>query len=150
MDAEFRELPIGKGEILRQGNDVAIMAIGSMVAPALEQRRTGATAYRVHSDECPLYQASRCGMIVDLATRIKRIVTMEENTLCGGFGNYVTDVIKLADIGDVIIRNIGIPDVFVEHGGQTFLRAKYGLDAKGIVKKVLELIPADSASKIVR
>ena len=89
-------------------------------------------------------------MIVDLATRIKRIVTIEEKTLSGGFGSYVTDVIKQADISNVIIRNIGVPDVFIEHGGQTFLRSKYGLDAKGIIKKVLELIPADSASKIVR
>jgi 1-deoxy-D-xylulose-5-phosphate synthase len=82
--------------------------------------------------------------------RIKRIVTVEENTLAGGFGSYVNDAIKQADISDVIIRNIGVPDVFIEHGGQAFLRSKYGLDAQGIVKKVLELVPAVSVTKIIR
>jgi 1-deoxy-D-xylulose-5-phosphate synthase len=89
-------------------------------------------------------------MIVDLAIRIKRIVTVEENTLAGGFGSYVNDAIKQADISDVIIRNIGVPDVFIEHGGQAFLRSKYGLDAQGIVNKVLELVPAVSVTKIIR
>ena len=89
-------------------------------------------------------------LVVDLATRIKRIVTVEENTLSGGFGNYVTDAIRQADIGDVIIRNIGVPDVFVEQGGQDFIRSKYGLDAKGIIKKVLEIIPADAVTRIVQ
>jgi 1-deoxy-D-xylulose-5-phosphate synthase len=77
-------------------------------------------------------------------------VTVEENTLAGGFGSYVNDAIKQADISDVIIRNIGVPDVFIEHGGQAFLRSKYGLDAQGIVKKVLELVPAVSVTKIIR
>lgn len=151
MDTEFRELSIGKGEILRQGNDVAILAIGSMVAPALEAAESLAQQH-VESTvmNARFVKPVDADMIVDLATRIKRIVTIEENTLSGGFGNYVTDVIKQADISNVIIRNIGVPDVFIEHGGQTFLRSKYGLDAKGIIKKVLELIPADSASKIVR
>ena len=150
MDTEFRELPIGKGEILRQGNDIAIMAIGSMVAPAL----AAAEILALQGIEATVMNARYIKpidseVVVDLATRIKRIVTVEENTLSGGFGNYVTDAIKLADIGDVIIRNIGIPDVFVEHGGQAFLRAKYGLDAQGIVKKVLELVPADSVTNSI-
>jgi 1-deoxy-D-xylulose-5-phosphate synthase len=89
-------------------------------------------------------------MVVDLATRIKRIVTVEENTLSGGFGNYVTDAIRQADLGDVIIRNVGLPDVFVEHGGQAFIRSKYGLDAQGIVKTVLSLIAANSVNRIIR
>jgi 1-deoxy-D-xylulose-5-phosphate synthase len=150
MDTEFRELPIGKGEILRQGNDIAIMAIGSMVVPAL----AAAEILALQGIEATVMNARYIKpidseVVVDLATRIKRIVTVEENTLSGGFGNYVTDAIKLADIGDVIIRNIGIPDVFVEHGGQAFLRAKYGLDAQGIVKKVLELVPADSVTNSI-
>jgi 1-deoxy-D-xylulose-5-phosphate synthase len=151
MDTGFKELPIGKSEILRQGNDVAIMAIGSMVAPAME----AAEILALQGIEATVVNARfvkpvDTEMIVDLAMRIKRIVTVEENTLAGGFGSYVNDAIKQADISDVIIRNIGVPDVFIEHGGQAFLRSKYGLDAQGIVKKVLELVPAVSVTKIIR
>jgi len=86
MDAEFRELPIGKGEILRQGNDIAILAIGSMVAPALEAAEKlalqGVEATVVNARFVKPIDAE---LIVDLATRIKRIVTVEENTIPGGF-----------------------------------------------------------------
>ena len=151
MDAEFRELPIGKGEILRQGNDIAILAIGSMVAPALE----AAEKLALQGVEATVVNARfvkpiDTELIVDLATRIKCIVTVEENTLSGGFGNYVNDAVRQADLRDVIIRNVGLPDVFIEHGGQDFLRSKYGLDAAGIIGKVLEIVPAGSATKIIR
>jgi 1-deoxy-D-xylulose-5-phosphate synthase len=151
MDTGFKELAIGKSEILRQGNDIAIVAIGSMVAPAME----AAEILALQGIEATVVNARfvkpvDTEMIVDLAIRIKRIVTVEENTLAGGFGSYVNDAIKQADISDVIIRNIGVPDVFIEHGGQAFLRSKYGLDAQGIVKKVLELVPAVSVTKIIR
>ena len=151
MDTGFKELAIGKSEILRQGNDIAIVAIGSMVAPAME----AAEILALQGIEATVVNARfvkpvDTEMIVDLAIRIKRIVTVEENTLAGGFGSYVNDGIKQADISDVIIRNIGVPDVFIEHGGQAFLRSKYGLDTQGIVKKVLELVPAVSVTKIIR
>ena len=142
MDTELTELPIGKGEILRQGNDAAILAIGSMVGPAMEAAENlalmGIEATVVNARFAKPVDTE---LIVDLATRTKRIITVEENTLSGGFGNYVTDAIKQADISDVTIRNIGVPDVFVEHGGQAFIRAKYGLDAKGITGVVLSLLP---------
>jgi 1-deoxy-D-xylulose-5-phosphate synthase len=151
MDKDFRELPIGKSEILRQGNDVAILAVGSMVAPSLQAAeilaQQGIEATVVNAR---FVKPVDTEMVVDLATRIKRIVTVEENTLSGGFGNYVTDAIRQADLGDVIIRNVGLPDVFVEHGGQAFIRSKYGLDAQGIVKTVLSLIAANSVNRIIR
>ena len=151
MDTELKELPIGKGEVLRQGNDVAIMAIGSMVAPALE----AAESLSLQGVEGTVVNARfvkpvDTELVVDLATRIKCIVTVEENTLSGGFGNYVNDAVRQADICDVIIRNVGVPDVFVEHGAQDFIRSKYGLDARGIIKKVLEIIPADTSTRIVK
>jgi 1-deoxy-D-xylulose-5-phosphate synthase len=140
MDMEFKELPIGKSETLRQGNDVAILAVGSMVMPSLQAAeilaRQGIEATIVNAR---FVKPVDIEMIVDLAARIKRIVTVEENTLSGGFGNYVNDAVRQADISDVIIRNIGLPDVFIEHGRQAFLRSKYGLDAKGIVNQALAI-----------
>jgi 1-deoxy-D-xylulose-5-phosphate synthase len=150
MDAELKELPIGKGEILRQGNDAAILAIGSMVAPALEAAESLALqGIEVTVVNARFVKPVDTELIVDITTRIKYIITVEENTLSGGFGNYVNDAVRQANISDVIIRNVGVPDVFVEHGRQEFLRSKYGLDAPGIIRKVLELIPAVSGTKIV-
>jgi 1-deoxy-D-xylulose-5-phosphate synthase len=151
MDAACKELPIGKGEILREGRDVAILAVGSMVAPAVE----AADKLALQGIEATVVNARfvkpvDTELIIDLAKRIKHIVTVEENTLSGGFGNYVNDAVRQADLRDVIIRNVGLLDVFVEHGGQDFLRSKYGLDAAGIIHQVLEIVPAGSASKIVR
>jgi len=142
MDTEFKELPIGKGEILRQGNDVAILAIGSMVAPALDAaKKLAEQGIEATVVNARFVKPVDTELVIDLATRIKRIVTVEENTLSGGFGNYVNNIIRQADLSDVIIRNIGLPDAFIEHGGQDFLRSKYGLDALGIIHKVLEIIP---------
>ena len=150
MDTTFKELPIGKSEILRDGGDVAILAIGSMVAPAVEAAEKlamqGIEATVVNARFAKPVDAD---LIIELATRIKRIITVEENTLSGGFGNYVNDAVRQADLSDVIIRNVGLPDVFIEHGGQDFLRSKYGLDAQGIINKVFEIIPSALINKIV-
>ncbi|MBN1643405.1 MAG: 1-deoxy-D-xylulose-5-phosphate synthase [Dehalococcoidales bacterium] len=147
MDTEFREIPIGKGEILRNGDDVAILAIGSMVAPAMDAARElaskGIEATIVNARFAKPIDTE---LVIDLAKRIKHIITVEENTLPGGFGSYVIDTIKKAGIDDVQVRSIGLPDKFIEHGGQKFLRSKYGLDASGIVKQVLEIIPRKSAA----
>lgn len=148
MDTVFKELPIGKGEILRQGNDVAILAIGSMVSPSLEAAQDlalqGVEATVVNARFTKPVDAE---LIIELATRIKHIITVEENTLSGGFGNYVNDAVRQADLSDVIIRNVGLPDIFIEHGGQDFLRSKYGLDAPGIINKVFEIIPSAFINK---
>jgi len=151
MDAVFKELPIGKGEILREGRDVAILAVGSMVAPAVESaKKLALQGIETTVVNARFVKPIDTELIIDMATRIKRIVTVEENTLSGGFGNYVNDAVRQADLRDVIIRNVGLPDVFIEHGRQDFLRSKYGLDAAGIVNQVLEIVPAGSGSKIVR
>jgi 1-deoxy-D-xylulose-5-phosphate synthase len=89
-------------------------------------------------------------LIIDLASNIKRLVTVEENTLSGGFGSYIADTIIQSGINDVQIRSLGLPDKFIEHGTQAFLRSKYGLDASGIVKQALSLLPVYGATKTSR
>jgi 1-deoxy-D-xylulose-5-phosphate synthase len=140
LDAELRQLPIGEGEVLRQGSDVAMLAIGTTVSPALEAARKladkGIEATVVNARFAKPLDAE---LITELAGRIKRLVTVEENALSGGFGNGVLDLLQQSGIDDVRLNNIGIPDEFVEHGSQAQLRAKYGLDAEGISRQVLEL-----------
>jgi 1-deoxy-D-xylulose-5-phosphate synthase len=142
LDAELKQIPIGKGEILRRGNDVAIFALGAPVAPSLQ----AADALAARGIEATVVNARYAKpldktLIVDLCRHIKRVVTVEENVLNGGFGSGVAKLLQESGINDVTIKNIGIPDEFVEHGTQAILRSRYGLDAKGIVNQVLGLFP---------
>jgi 1-deoxy-D-xylulose-5-phosphate synthase len=143
LDPVLHEIPIGKGEVVRQGKDAVILAIGTMVAPAIEAAQelvlNGIEATVVNARFAKPLDSE---LIIDLASRIKRLVTVEENVLSGGFGNSVVDLLQKSGVGDIQVKSIGIPDEFVEQGTQAFLRSKYGLDAKGIAKQVLELFPS--------
>ena len=138
LDTALHELPIGKGEILRQGEDVAIVAIGATVAPVLEAAdelaSNGIEATVVNARFAKPLDSE---LITGLASNIKRWVTVEENALSGGFGSSVVDLLQKSGISDIQVKSIGIPDEFVEQGAQAILRSKYGLDAKGIAQQVL-------------
>jgi 1-deoxy-D-xylulose-5-phosphate synthase len=141
MDTTLHEIPIGKGEVIKYGEDVAILALGSAVAPSLEAAKQlalqGIEATVVNARFAkPLDKV----LITDLASQIKNIVTVEENVLAGGFGSSVARLLQESGRNDVVIKNIGIPDEFVEHGSQAILRAKYGLDADGIARQVMEML----------
>jgi len=142
LDKRLHEIPVGEGEVLRYGEDMVILALGASVAPSLEAagklegKGIGATVVNARFAK-PL----DASLINDLSGRIKRIVTVEENVLTGGFGSSVTRLLQESGRYDVQIKNIGIPDEFVEHGTQAILRARYGLDAEGIVRRILELFP---------
>ena len=133
LDQELQELPIGKGELLIDGGDLTIVAIGSTVHPTLEAaaqlRQKGIFASVVNArfikpidSELILAQAKKTGCLV----------TVEENALLGGFGSAVLELISDAGLNAVRIKRIGIPDRFIEQGTQAQLRADLGLDAAGI------------------
>jgi 1-deoxy-D-xylulose-5-phosphate synthase len=143
LDTELHALPVGKGEIVRRGEDVTILAIGTMVAPALEAAQeiasSGIEASVVNARFAKPLDSE---LIVDLASRIKCMVTVEENTISGGFGSRVVNLLQKSGMSDIQVKSIGLPDEFIEQGEQSVLRAKYGLDAKGIARQVLTLFPA--------
>jgi len=142
LDKELHQIPIGKGESVRYGKDVAILAIGTMVTPALEAAQElaskGIEATVVNARFAKPLDSR---LIADVARYTKRLVTVEENALSGGFGSSVVQLLQQSDIRDIQVKSIGIPDQFVEQGTQAILRSKYGLDAKGIAKQVLALFP---------
>jgi 1-deoxy-D-xylulose-5-phosphate synthase len=151
LDAALHEIPLGKGEVVREGADVAVIALGNSVAPSIEaaQRlaRKGIEAAVVNARFAkPLDKA----LITDLAGRVKNIVTVEENVLNGGFGEGVIKLLEESELCDARVRNIGIPDEFVEHGTQSILRAKYGLDADGIARRVMEMLSAKGGDFLLR
>jgi 1-deoxy-D-xylulose-5-phosphate synthase len=142
LDNELQEIPIGKGEILREGQDVAILAIGTTVTPALEAaRRLAGEGIEATVVNARFAKPLDTELIIELASDIKRLVTVEENTLSGGFGSSVIELLQQSGAGDTQVKTIGIPDEFVEQGSQAQLRAKYGLNAEGIARKARELIP---------
>jgi 1-deoxy-D-xylulose-5-phosphate synthase len=143
LEPTLKELPIGKGEILREGEDVAILAIGAMVTPALEAAdKLAKQGIEVTVVNARFAKPLDAELILEIASRIKRLVTVEENAVSSGFGNAVAEFLQQSGISDVQLKTIGIPDEFVEQGSPAVLRAKYGLDAQGIAKQVSELIPS--------
>ena len=133
----------GKAEVLLEGNNVAIIAIGNTVYPAFKAakmlKNDGVDACTVNARFIkPLDK----DLIISLAQRVKKFIVVEENVLAGGFGSAVLECLSDAGIADVSVRRIGIDDEFVEHGSQRRLREKYGLDEQGIYKTALEFLRA--------
>ncbi len=149
LDTEFHTIPIGTGEILRRGNDVVVLAIGATVAPALEAAEKLASS-GIESTVVNARFAKPLDreLLTDLAGRIKKFVTVEENIISGGFGNAVSNFLQESGFNDIRVKNLGLPDEFIEHGSQAFLRSKYGLDAEGIAGQVQSLFPGLKASSL--
>jgi 1-deoxy-D-xylulose-5-phosphate synthase len=79
-------------------------------------------------------------LILPLADSIGRVITIEENTLAGGFGSGILEILADHGMGHVHVKRLGVNDRFVEHGPQNSLRCDYGLDAAAIVKAALEIL----------
>lgn len=126
-------IPIGKGEVLKKGDDVLIFAIGRSVNEALSAhvmlKEHDISAMVVN---CRFVKPLDVDLIGSLSKKIPRIVTVEDNVRQGGFGSAVLECLTDQGITGFRLKCIGIPDTFVEHGPQEFLRSKYGIDASAI------------------
>lgn len=140
IDCPYHPIPIGKGEVVEEGTDVLILAIGQMVNEAVKARSDlidqGISATVVN---CRFVKPLDADLICSLARKIPRIITAEENVLEGGFGSAVLECLNDRNIDSFEIKRIGISNTFVEQGPQALLRSKYGVDAKAIVKAALTL-----------
>lgn len=141
LDPDFHKLPIGKAEIIRQGRDVAIAAIGSAVMPSLEAAEYLAS-YGIDASviNARFAKPLDAELIFDVANHTKKVVTVEENVLSGGFGAAVLELLQRSGLRDVKVKQLGIPDQFVVHGRQDFLRALYHLDAQGIASECRQFV----------
>jgi len=134
--APSRALPIGKGEKLRDGDDGVLIAVGVQVAEALAAAETLAGDGLNLAVVDPVFiKPLDKELLVAEAKRTGVVFTVEENVLRGGFGSAVLEL--FCDEGvHVPVWRIGLPDKFIEQGSQAQLRARYGLDADGIVATV--------------
>ena len=141
IEEEIHPLPIGKAEVLTEGSDVVVLAVGVTVMAALEaKRQLEADNISVTVVNSRFVKPLDRELITFLATKIPHIVTVEENVIQGGFGTAVLECLSDEGVAANRILRLGIPDTFVEHGSQKILRAKYGIDAPGIVKAVSDMV----------
>lgn len=136
----------GKAEVLLEGSEILILSVGSTVIPSLYAaemlKKEGIDVSVVNARFIkPLDRE----LILSMAKKIKKIITVEENILAGGFGSAILELLNKENITDINLKRIGIDDTFVEHGTQTILRNKYGIDKDGIYKTALSLLDEEKA-----
>ena len=147
LDSDLRVLPLGKGSVVREGRDVVIFALGKPVSAAMEAAETLAR----HGISCgvvnPVFvKPLDVELLLDAARSSRRIVTVEENVLAGGFGSAVLEALAEAGLDDVSVHRIGMPDSFIEHGTAVNQRHRLQLDAEGIAQQVLSVFFSGEAS----
>jgi 1-deoxy-D-xylulose-5-phosphate synthase len=138
--AAYEPLPIGKSEILLQGQNTAIIAIGSMVSPSLKAaarlQKVGLNITVVNGRFIkPLDEE----LLLNIARTHQQIITIEENVIAGGFGTAVLELLTQRGMKGIDIKLLGIPDQFITHGPTEILLKKCGLDDEGIYRVVREL-----------
>lgn len=132
---------IGESDVLKDGEDIAILAIGNTVSLSLSAaerlENEGVSAMVVNARFVkPLDR----NLLSSVASKFKKVITVEENALEGGFGSAVVELLNDMEIHDVRVRRLGIPDEFIEIGQQSELRKKYSLDEEGIYLAVLSFL----------
>ncbi|MBW4522853.1 MAG: 1-deoxy-D-xylulose-5-phosphate synthase [Scytolyngbya sp. HA4215-MV1] len=139
MEEGWEPLPIGKGEILRNGDDVLLVAYGSMVYPAMQT----AEILHEHGVDATVVNARFAkpldtDLILPLAQRIGRVVTLEEGCLPGGFGSAVAEALLDADL-TISLTRIGVPDVLVDHATPEQSKVELGLTPSQMAERILKL-----------
>jgi 1-deoxy-D-xylulose-5-phosphate synthase len=139
MEEGWESLPIGKGEILRNGDDILLVAYGSMVYPSMQV----AEILHEHGIQATVVNARFAkpldtDLILPLAQEIGRVVTLEEGCLPGGFGSAVAEALLDADIA-VPLTRIGIPDKLVDHAEPDESKADLGLTPPQMADRILKL-----------
>ncbi|PKM79342.1 MAG: 1-deoxy-D-xylulose-5-phosphate synthase [Firmicutes bacterium HGW-Firmicutes-13] len=140
LTSDFKKLEIGKAEILEEGSDLVILAVGTMVDTAeAAVEKLKSVGVRPTLVNCRFVKPLDEQLIINLARKYKKIITIEENVLRGGFGSAVLELLESHDIYNVKVRRMGIPDKYIEHGSRNQILEKYGLCAASLVKEALDL-----------
>jgi 1-deoxy-D-xylulose-5-phosphate synthase len=149
MEEGWEPLEIGKGEILRNGDDVLILGYGTMVYPSMQ----AAEILSEHGIEATVINARfvkplDTELILPLAKKIGRVVTLEEGCVMGGFGSAVAEALLDADVV-VPVKRIGIPDVLVDHATPDESKAELGLTSRQIAERILQAYFEQKPSVVV-
>lgn len=144
LDPEYKVLPMGESELLKEGKDLTLIALGSMVLPSLEAaaelEKDGLSATVVN---CRFVKPLD-NRLADYSRKTGKVLVVEENILQGGVGSAVLERFSDLGLSEVTVKRLGLPDRFVEHGPVEVLREKLGLDKAGILKAARALLAAAS------
>jgi 1-deoxy-D-xylulose-5-phosphate synthase len=149
MEEGWESLEIGKGEILRQGDDVLIVGYGTMVYPGMQ----AAEILSEHGIEATVINARfvkplDTDLILPLAEKIGRVVTLEEGCLMGGFGSAVAEALLDANVV-VPVKRIGVPDELVDHATPDQSKTTLGLTSQQIADNILQTFFKKQAAAVV-
>jgi len=147
LDTELHEIELAKGEVLKKGDDILIIAVGASVYPSLEAaeilKNRGVNAGVINARFIkPLDK----DLLIPLIKRYKKVVTVEEQALAGGFGSAILELINDNNMEDILVKRIGINDKFVPHGDTNFMRSLYEIDSQGIAKEIMEVFTLEADS----
>jgi 1-deoxy-D-xylulose-5-phosphate synthase len=146
-DEALEQIPLGKSEVLVEGEDILILAIGNTVEPAVDASQL---LLEANINACVINARFVKPLDVDTilprVREIKRVLTVEENAVAGGFGSAVLEALTNAGVEGTKFTMLGIPDTFIEHGTQAALRKRLGLDAEGIARKALAMVDQKAAT----
>ncbi|MCP4378507.1 MAG: 1-deoxy-D-xylulose-5-phosphate synthase, partial [bacterium] len=142
LDTLLTPLQVGKAEIMKQGNDLLILAIGNTVYPALEAAKNLEEDEQINATvvNARFVKPLDAELILELAQQYGKVLTVEEHVLQGGFGSAVLELLQEHHADRCLVRRLGLPDKYIEHASQSSLRHTYGLDAEGIENAVRRLI----------
>ncbi len=133
---EMRSLPLGRGEIRRKGEKIALLAFGSMLTPCLEAaEELNATVVNMR-----FVKPLDADLVESLAAEHSLLVTVEENTIIGGAGSAVAESLENKGIS-VPLLHLGLPDIFIDQGDPSQMLSNCGLDKMGIIKSVRLRLP---------
>ena len=139
LSPTYELLPWGKAEVLSEGDDVLIIAVGSMVYPALETGKI----LKEHNISTTVINGRfikplDAELILSMSKKHSLFVTMEENALAGGFGSAVLELLADNDLIQNKFISIGLPDEFITHGATKILKENMGLDPVNMAKKIMK------------
>jgi 1-deoxy-D-xylulose-5-phosphate synthase len=141
LSGKIKTIPIGKAELLKDGDDLCVMAIGRLVAPAVEAaKRLEKDGYSVAVVNARYIKPLDVELIARMGQKCGRILTIEENALAGGFGSALLELLESEKIHSVLVRRLGIPDKFIEHSETGLMLHNLGLDTDGIENSIREFI----------
>ena len=144
MDEHLQILPMGKGEVVREGKDAAFLAIGSMVHNC-ELAAEMLAKQGIHAGVVNLRFAKPLDkeLILKTAREYRYLITAEENALHGGVGSAIIELLNEAGLYNVKVLRLGIPDHFIEHGSRTLLLRDLALDEEGIARQTKLFLEKD-------
>jgi len=151
LDKKLKALPIGKGELLKADKekiDVLFIGIGFAVQTVLEaQEKVRSEGFSTASINARFVKPLDEKLLVEWISRSKLVVTVEENTICGGFGSAVLELMHKKNLKQTVLC-LGLPDLFIDHASPAIQRKQTGLDAESVVSKVIEKMNEEKPSSV--